>query len=112
MIVVVEVVVDRDREVIGTSALWGTSDRQAAPVHVLAACLVLRQLSPLELCILNGGSGEIGVGQFLFVVLVLYVSVINDDPLFSHMLIRKHEHILRVSSVHVWCHIYSCHIYS
>ena len=64
-----------DRELIGTSTLWGTGDRQAATVHVLAACPVLRQLSPLELCILNGGSGEIGVGQFLFVVLVLYVSV-------------------------------------
>ena len=74
-----------DRDLIGTSTLWETSDRQAAPVHVLAACLVLRQLSPLELCILNGGSGEIGVGQFLFVVLVLYVSVITDDPLFSHL---------------------------
>ena len=74
-----------DRELIGTSTLWETSDRQAAPVHVLAACPVLRQLSPLELCILNGGSGELGVGQFLFVVLVLYVSVITDDPLFSHL---------------------------
>ena len=27
-----------DRDLIGTSTLLGTGDRQAAPVHVLAAC--------------------------------------------------------------------------